>query len=136
MIRRPPRSTRTDTLFPYTTLFRSDVAAHDHVAVRIRGAALDREHADHFGWFGNALLAGNRVADVDDFQAAATLRRDALELGVDPAPRRADAARVGLRVRQRVAGAERHQLADVGFDAFGRWCRAENRKSTRLNSSH
>src|SRR3546814_11725761 len=26
MIRRPPRSTRTDTLFPYTTLFRSEVA--------------------------------------------------------------------------------------------------------------
>src|SRR3546814_13456381 len=28
MIRRPPRSTRTDTLFPYTTLFRSDVEQH------------------------------------------------------------------------------------------------------------
>src|SRR3546814_5471442 len=28
MIRRPPRSTRTDTLFPYTTLFRSDGMAH------------------------------------------------------------------------------------------------------------
>src|SRR3546814_12951395 len=27
MIRRPPRSTRTDTLFPYTTLFRSDEIA-------------------------------------------------------------------------------------------------------------
>src|SRR3546814_8196144 len=27
MIRRPPRSTRTDTLFPYTTLFRSALAA-------------------------------------------------------------------------------------------------------------
>src|SRR3546814_3884128 len=27
MIRRPPRSTRTDTLFPYTTLFRSPVGA-------------------------------------------------------------------------------------------------------------
>src|SRR3546814_4015521 len=27
MIRRPPRSTRTDTLFPYATLFRSDSAA-------------------------------------------------------------------------------------------------------------
>src|SRR3546814_6703280 len=27
MIRRPPRSTRTDTLFPYTTLFRADVVA-------------------------------------------------------------------------------------------------------------
>src|SRR3546814_9038863 len=33
MIRRPPRSTRTDTLFPYTTLFRSAVDAEgDHVA--------------------------------------------------------------------------------------------------------
>src|SRR3546814_3315655 len=30
MIRRPPRSTRTDTLFPYTTLFRSDVLDHDN----------------------------------------------------------------------------------------------------------
>src|SRR3546814_9720669 len=28
MIRRPPRSTRTDTLFPYTTLFRSVVVEH------------------------------------------------------------------------------------------------------------
>src|SRR3546814_4786149 len=28
MIRRPPRSTRTDTLFPYTTLFRSDLQPH------------------------------------------------------------------------------------------------------------
>src|SRR3546814_8298729 len=36
MLRRPPRSTRTDTLFPYTTLFRSlahaGVAAHDEHA--------------------------------------------------------------------------------------------------------
>src|SRR3546814_5212256 len=31
MIRRPPRSTRTDTLFPYTTLFRS-VRLADHAA--------------------------------------------------------------------------------------------------------
>src|SRR3546814_8604154 len=29
MIRRPPRSTRTDTLFPYTTLFRSDFGDDD-----------------------------------------------------------------------------------------------------------
>src|SRR3546814_127110 len=29
MIRRPPRSTRTDTLFPYTTLFRSPLPALD-----------------------------------------------------------------------------------------------------------
>src|SRR3546814_18205638 len=30
MIRRPPRSTRTDTLFPYTTLFRSDLLIQDN----------------------------------------------------------------------------------------------------------
>src|SRR3546814_15382530 len=42
MIRRPPRSTRTDTLFPYTTLFRSvdsrtkpDKAAILHEATRL-----------------------------------------------------------------------------------------------------
>src|SRR3546814_5924382 len=34
MIRRPPRSTRTDTLFPYTTLFRS-LVHHRAVAVAI-----------------------------------------------------------------------------------------------------
>src|SRR3546814_13412857 len=32
MIRRPPRSTRTDTLFPYTTLFRSVADADDRDA--------------------------------------------------------------------------------------------------------
>src|SRR3546814_3829462 len=39
MIRRPPRSTRTDTLFPYTTLFRSagnaQMPAHDIDELRI-----------------------------------------------------------------------------------------------------
>src|SRR3546814_8277884 len=35
MIRRPPRSTRTDTLFPYTTLFRS---GHAQVTRRSRAA--------------------------------------------------------------------------------------------------
>src|SRR3546814_4187888 len=32
MIRRPPRSTRTDTLFPYTTLFRSRLGQRPRVA--------------------------------------------------------------------------------------------------------
>src|SRR3546814_17163150 len=36
MIRRPPRSTRTDTLFPYTTLFRS----HPELAEKPDGAVL------------------------------------------------------------------------------------------------
>src|SRR3546814_15420656 len=34
MIRRPPRATRTDTLFPYTTLFRSEPPAPDRRAAR------------------------------------------------------------------------------------------------------
>src|SRR3546814_2795337 len=42
MIRRPPRSTRTDTLFPYTTLFRSDRGegeAHQGPVRRYRSTA-------------------------------------------------------------------------------------------------
>src|SRR3546814_3834452 len=35
MIRRPPRSTRTDTLFPYTTLFRSSQALSDFRVVLV-----------------------------------------------------------------------------------------------------
>src|SRR3546814_5292615 len=44
MIRRPPRSTRTETLFPYTTLFRSK---HDggHRRAEPRGRAVDRPRA-------------------------------------------------------------------------------------------
>src|SRR3546814_16852709 len=34
MLRRPPRSTRTDTLFPYTTLFRSAFAKQTGIALR------------------------------------------------------------------------------------------------------
>src|SRR3546814_17850671 len=37
--RRPPRSTRTDTLFPYTTLFRSPVHIELHLAVDVRHLA-------------------------------------------------------------------------------------------------
>src|SRR3546814_16236614 len=43
MIRRPPRSTRTDTLFPYTTLFRSEPdAAYRRPARSYRRALPDR----------------------------------------------------------------------------------------------
>src|SRR3546814_9654724 len=40
MIRRPPRSTRTDTLFPYTTLFRSVIRSltHDGVTYELNEA--------------------------------------------------------------------------------------------------
>src|SRR3546814_2874867 len=53
MIRRPPRSTRTDTLFPYTTLFRSGLAG-DH----------DRQVGVHEpGENPVDLLHGRRAAD-------------------------------------------------------------------------
>src|SRR3546814_9398840 len=39
MIRRPPRSTRTDTLLPYTTLFRSDGSVGGSVSVNGQGSA-------------------------------------------------------------------------------------------------
>src|SRR3546814_2254721 len=44
MIRRPPRSTLTDTLFPYTTLFRSGGIGPAHV--RLHPARVQRGHDD------------------------------------------------------------------------------------------
>src|SRR3546814_6299115 len=63
MIRRPPRSTRTDTLFPYTTLFRSLESAREALARRDVGAhgpALDAAKLDA------ALL--RMIEAVDDVQ--------------------------------------------------------------------
>src|SRR3546814_10751911 len=56
MIRRPPRSTRTDTLFPYTTLFRSrepakvhpeDDQEQDGEPEQRHAGAADRHDPDH-----------------------------------------------------------------------------------------
>src|SRR3546814_960074 len=58
MIRRPPRSTRTDTLFPYTTLFRSVV--HDDRAVDFR----------------QETLGGPRILGDDRVGVAARMRID------------------------------------------------------------
>src|SRR3546814_12178618 len=72
MIRRPPRSTRTDTLFPYTTLFRSD-----RVPVLGAGGITDgRGVAAAFmlgaegAWVGTAFLATDE-AGIEDFQKQA-----------------------------------------------------------------
>src|SRR3546814_13258268 len=57
MIRRPPRSTRTDTLFPYTTLFRSYRENVRHVAIDVpcfegrfffSGGCLGNDHEELF----------------------------------------------------------------------------------------
>src|SRR3546814_5021625 len=55
MIRRPPRSTRTDTLFPYTTLFRSAARA-----VRVHPAEVPAAPA----WQGAHVVAGYAGADL------------------------------------------------------------------------
>src|SRR3546814_13920326 len=54
MIRRPPRSTRTDTLFPYTTLFRS-VQLH---AIQTSGESIRNISADQY-----AGAAADEIAD-------------------------------------------------------------------------
>src|SRR3546814_7614644 len=76
MIRRPPRSTRTDTLFPYTTLFRSQArtidrhrAAGRHVFVRQRQIVALRR-ADR--GFGCGIARGN----VDILEAGEATRSE------------------------------------------------------------
>src|SRR3546814_16950282 len=58
MIRRPPRATRTDTLFPYTTLFRSEGGAGGNVAPGAISEPLGRIS----GWgTGNEVGAANAL---------------------------------------------------------------------------
>src|SRR3546814_18776744 len=47
MVRRPPRPTRTDTLFPSTTCFRSHVCGNELVADRKHGGAKRRQKVYH-----------------------------------------------------------------------------------------
>src|SRR3546814_14552819 len=51
MIRRPPRSTRTDTLFPYTTLFRSFILVSAGVNALRDMRGLTVEEVGEFGGF-------------------------------------------------------------------------------------
>src|SRR3546814_3721718 len=69
MIRRPPRSTRTDTLFPYTTLFRSGLRPYDaqyhhdrknRAPRRARTTGIQRGFsAENAGWAGLQPRRGN-----------------------------------------------------------------------------
>src|SRR3546814_20851110 len=56
MIRRPPRSTRTDTLFPYTTLFRS--LHKPHVATHSRQDFVDTNITGTLNLLEEAVTAG------------------------------------------------------------------------------
>src|SRR3546814_15121171 len=103
MIRRPPRSTRTDTLFPYTTLFRSlgdACPGHDECrrTVRDRGGVGRRDRAvlDE-GWFERRDLLGLRLSrllvDGDGLHALPGLHLDAHYLALERA--RPDRLQIG-----------------------------------------
>src|SRR3546814_8116888 len=123
MIRRPPRSTRTDTLFPYTTLFRSEkveasaaeIQADGGQARALVGDASQEEDAATFAaaaeaWAPLAVAVHN----------AGTNRRDSfLDLEV---------AHFEQLWREHTLGAFL-----TGREAARRMV---DRKSTRLNSSH
>src|SRR3546814_8383565 len=80
MIRRPPRSTRTDTLFPYTTLFRSKDGQGRN---RARPAARTAPLTGHFNRYsaGSSLAgrAGSRV-----FERGRPMRIDMVPIGDNP----------------------------------------------------
>src|SRR3546814_2371143 len=69
MIRLPPRSTRTDTLFPYTTLFRS----WPQIGILVLSQYVEERYATDLlahDTAGIGYLLKDRIADVDEFLAA------------------------------------------------------------------
>src|SRR3546814_1680660 len=126
MIRRPPRSTRTDTLFPYTTLFRS----RSYHALAIE--ALGRAGAQAMGF------------DVE-FSARSTPRQDATfakairesSVPVILPTFLQSASQGGHKILENLhlhPFRKAAQLASVNIFADGDGL--VDRKSTRLNSSH
>src|SRR3546814_4873577 len=93
MIQRPPRSTRTDTLFPYTTLFRSDVVVR--IVDQVADCALWRDQLDP------------QVADVAVREGDLGDRRLDPDVGAD---------RHGLADPGRVAVGDRLRNADFGLE--------------------
>src|SRR3546814_8026574 len=114
MIRRPPRSTRTDTLFPYTTLFRS-IQHTDSRRPCARGryaCRMSHRLARIVSILGHPLVS---------LPVAALL----LTANQGAGPARLSALVLGL-------GA-----IALGVMGYSRWpVRRQDRKSTRLNSSH
>src|SRR3546814_4133722 len=120
MIRRPPRSTRTDTLFPYTTLFRSAFVRGRNLAAALVDHRLDGE--DHAL---AQLQARSRPSEIQHLRLLVHLAADAVPaifphhriavpLGV-PFDREADVAQ--MRARPHLPDALPHRLLR---DAVGR----------------
>src|SRR3546814_16670324 len=82
LIRRPPRSTRTDTLFPYTTLFRS--RGHGR-GVRVPALSVDEHPAWVDGSIGHAARAPPRHRSPRHADYREGLLRPRAPRGPDPA---------------------------------------------------
>src|SRR3546814_8936727 len=119
MIRRPPRSTRTDTLFPYTTLFRSARRACRHHADRACRGVLAEQRA---------LRSPQHLDAREVEEGGLCLARAAGIDAVDIERHRLVEGEVGRR------GAEAADIDDVV--ARGRLDENVDRKSTRLNFSN
>src|SRR3546814_12406421 len=123
MIRRPPRSTRTDTLFPYTTLFRSPVwrakTPDERAALMHKAAGIIRDRADHIATL-MTLEQGKPIAEArGEILSAAGLFDYFAEQG----------KRIEGRVLQRPLGQRamvtRHPVGPVpGFQIGRASCRA------------
>src|SRR3546814_15602502 len=126
MIRRPPRATRTDTLFPDTTLFRSVeplLAAADLLILAVSDDAVAAVTAD----LAAALPAGHAP-----FAFHVSGRSGAAILSPLQA---AGAATAAIHPAMTFTGdpeAEAYRMAQARFAITG----STDRKSTRLNSSH
>src|SRR3546814_4867216 len=135
MIRRPPRSTRTDTLFPYTTLFRLTRRQGLGYIARIAYAAIGNKR------YASAVQCLGHIGDGGDLRHAHAGHDTR---GADGAGAYTDLDAVGACFDQSLGGTRRGDVAadNLNFRVvfldpahpFDNPCR--DRKSTRLNSSH
>src|SRR3546814_10229837 len=116
MIRRPPKSTRTDPLFPYTTLFRARSRTPRRSPRRLSERAAD-EHR----------LVDQSYAE-GHLDAVADLQGQGKQIGGARVPT------VGQR--QRVLGGQADPVVAVALAETRVLDQPRDRKSTRLNSSH
>src|SRR3546814_8822450 len=121
MIRRPPRSTRTDTLFPYTTLFRSVALLGDEELVQKLALRGQEGGPDRALWRHPLDIIGN-----DALQEATPVGACDLD---DAAMRQNDCGGVHHVCRSLLLPS---RTLEVASGAVAR----TDRKSTRLNSSH
>src|SRR3546814_17779668 len=127
MIRRPPRSTRTDTLFPYTTLFRSVVDQADAPRLAIAGGEIVFDRVD-FGYDPRRPILSGVSFTVPQGKTVAIV-------GPSGAGK-STVSRILFRFYDVNAGAVRIDGQDIRTVSQESLREAIDRKSTRLNSSH